>query len=62
MELDVASPEAASAAVADLEAAGHRVLRRAHVEPWKQTTSRLLSPEGLLIGVTYTPWMHRTEG
>ena len=27
-------------------------------EPWGQTTSRLLSPEGLLVGVTFTPWMH----
>ena len=58
MELDVASPEAVSAAVAELEAAGHRLLRGAHEEPWGQTTARLLSPEGLLIGVTYTPWMH----
>lgn len=28
------------------------------LEPWGQTTSRLLSPEGLLVGVTFTPWMH----
>jgi catechol 2,3-dioxygenase-like lactoylglutathione lyase family enzyme len=62
MELDVASPEAVSAAVAELEAAGHRLLRGAHEEPWGQTTARLLSPEGLLIGVTYTPWMHSTNG
>jgi len=58
MELDVASPEAVSAAAADLESGGQRLLRGAHVEPWGQTTARLLSPEGLLIGITYTPWMH----
>ena len=58
MELDVESAAAVSEAVAELEAAGHRVLRGAHEEPWGQTTSRLLSPEGLLIGVTFTPWMH----
>ncbi len=23
-----------------------------------QTTSRLLSPEGLLVGITFTPWQH----
>lgn len=62
VEFDVASPEAVAAAVAELEAAGHRVLRGAHVEPWGQTTSRLLSPEGLLVGVTYTPWMHPPDG
>ena len=59
IELDVDSAEAVAAAVAELGAAGHRVLRDAHEEPWGQTTSRLLSPEGLLIGVTFTPWMHK---
>jgi catechol 2,3-dioxygenase-like lactoylglutathione lyase family enzyme len=58
IEFDVESPEAVDAAVTELEAAGHRVLRGATMEPWGQTTSRLLSPEGLLVGVTYTPWMH----
>ena len=61
LELDVESPEAVADAVAELEAAGHRVLRGASEEPWGQTTSRLLSPEGLLVGITYTPWMHRTD-
>ena len=58
MEVDVESAEAVGAAVAEMEAAGHRVLRGAHEEPWGQTTARLLSPEGLLVGVTFTPWMH----
>lgn len=62
VEFDVESPAAVSGAVAELEAAGHRLLRGAREEPWGQTTARLLSPEGLLIGVTYTPWMHRTDG
>ena len=61
MELDVESAAAVGEAAAELEAAGHRVLRGAHEEPWGQTTSRLLSPEGLLIGVTFTPWMHEHE-
>lgn len=59
MELDVESPEAVTSAIAELEGAGHRVLRGASVEPWGQTTARLLSPEGLLVGITYTPWMHK---
>jgi hypothetical protein len=42
-------------------AKGHRLLREAQEEPWKQTTARLLSPEGLLVGVSYTPWMHTEE-
>lgn len=59
LELDVESVEAVGAAVEELASAGHRVLRGATLEPWGQTTSRVLSPEGLLIGVTYTPWMHK---
>ena len=58
LELDVESAEAVGDAVAELEAAGYRLLRGAHEEPWGQTTSRLQSPEGLLVGITYTPWMH----
>ena len=58
MELDVESAEAVSVAIAEMANAGHRVLREAHEEPWGQTTARLLSPEGLLIGITFTPWMH----
>ncbi|MFC4613293.1 VOC family protein [Cellulomonas algicola] len=58
LELDVPSVEAVAAGVAELAAAGHRVLRGATEEPWGQTTSRLLSPEGLLVGLTDTPWMH----
>jgi hypothetical protein len=58
IELDVESPKAVSEAVAEMEAAGHRLLRGAQEEPWGQTTARLLSPEGLLVGITYTPWMH----
>ena len=58
IEFDVESPDAVSEAVADLEAAGLTMLTGRHEEPWGQTTARLLSPEGLLVGVTFTPWMH----
>jgi catechol 2,3-dioxygenase-like lactoylglutathione lyase family enzyme len=62
IEFDVGSPEAVTEAVTELERAGHRVLRGAKEEPWHQTTARLLSPEGLLTGITYTPWMHQPDG
>jgi catechol 2,3-dioxygenase-like lactoylglutathione lyase family enzyme len=58
MELDVESADAVGAAIDEMAAAGHRVLKGAHEEPWGQTTARLLSPEGLLVGITFTPWMH----
>ncbi|SFR68399.1 hypothetical protein SAMN05428970_0412 [Agromyces sp. CF514] len=58
VEFDVATPAAVADAVEELRAAGHEILVGAHEEPWGQTTSRLMSPEGLLVGVSYTPWMH----
>ena len=59
IELDVESAEAVGAAVSELEAEGYRFLSGTKMEPWGQTTSHLLSPEGLLAGVTFTPWMHQ---
>jgi catechol 2,3-dioxygenase-like lactoylglutathione lyase family enzyme len=61
LELDVESADAVGPAIDELRAAGHRVLTEAHEEPWGQTTARVLSPEGLLVGIAYTPWMHSTE-
>lgn len=58
IELDVESVDAVAEAIDELRAGGHRILRDAHTEPWGQTTARLLSPEGLLVGITFTPWMH----
>jgi len=58
IELDVEAPEAVAEAASELQGKGHRLLREAREEPWRQTTARLLSPEGLLVGISYTPWMH----
>ena len=60
LELDVESASGVAEAAAELAAAGHRLLRESREEPWGQTTARLLSPEGLLVGISYTPWMHET--
>jgi catechol 2,3-dioxygenase-like lactoylglutathione lyase family enzyme len=59
LEVDVLNVEAVGEAAAELEAAGHRLLKQPTTEPWGQTVARLLSPEGLLVGITFTPWMHR---
>jgi catechol 2,3-dioxygenase-like lactoylglutathione lyase family enzyme len=55
IEFEVA--DVASAA-AELRAKGHRLIHDARTEPWGQTTARLLSPEGLLVAVCYTPAFH----
>ncbi|MFP5235782.1 MAG: VOC family protein [Acidobacteriota bacterium] len=52
LEFEVADVEKATL---ELEARGYRMLIRSKTEPWGQTVSRFLSPEGLLVGVTFTP-------
>jgi catechol 2,3-dioxygenase-like lactoylglutathione lyase family enzyme len=48
-------------ATASLESRGYRMLVKNRKEPWGQTVSRFLSPEGLLVGVTFTPQMREKE-
>ncbi len=52
LEFEVESVERATA---DLESRGYHMLVKNRTEPWGQTVSRFLSPEGLLVGVTLTP-------
>lgn len=42
-------------AARELTAQGYRFIHDARTEPWGQITARLLSPEGLLVAVCYTP-------
>ena len=52
IEFDVENLEQATE---ELVASGYAPLASLRKEPWGQTVTRLLSPEGLLIGLTYTP-------
>jgi hypothetical protein len=52
LELEVQNVESASD---NLESHGYRMLTKNKREPWGQTVSRFLSPEGLLVAVTFTP-------
>jgi catechol 2,3-dioxygenase-like lactoylglutathione lyase family enzyme len=50
-----------AAAAAELKDKGCRLIHEARTEPWRQITARLLSPEGLLIAVCYSPSLHDTR-
>lgn len=39
---------------------GYHLLVANRTEPWGQQVTRLLSPEGLLTGLTFTPWLRET--
>ena len=58
LEFDVDHVENATA---DLESQGYRILVKNKNEPWGQTVTRLLSPEGLLVGITFTPSMRKEK-
>ena len=62
LEFDVESPAAVGQAAEELESNGYSILVPSREEPWGQTVARVLSPEGLLLGVAYTPWMHGSSG
>jgi hypothetical protein len=53
LEFDVEKVEETTA---ELERRGYRMLVRNKTEPWGQTVSRMLSPEGMLIGISLTPF------
>jgi catechol 2,3-dioxygenase-like lactoylglutathione lyase family enzyme len=58
VEFEVEDADAVAAAGEELEQAGFELLHRARQEPWGQTVARLLSSEGLIVGVSYAPSLH----
>jgi catechol 2,3-dioxygenase-like lactoylglutathione lyase family enzyme len=62
VEFEVADAAAVDAAARELESTGHAMLHGARMEPWGQTVARLLSPEHVIIGISYAPSLHGQTG
>ena len=58
IEFDV---EDVVAAGEEMKAKGYKLLVEGREEPWGQVVTRLLSPEGIVVGLTYTPWMRESK-
>jgi catechol 2,3-dioxygenase-like lactoylglutathione lyase family enzyme len=58
IEFDVDDVDAAAA---ELRAAGYSLVHEPVTMPWGQRIVHVMSPERLLVGLTYTPWL-REEG
>jgi hypothetical protein len=58
LEFDVDSVDEATL---ELESREYRMLVKSKKEPWGQTVSRFISPEGLLVGITSTPSMQKEK-
>ena len=61
IEFEVADVEAVAAAGDELRRAGFELLHAARTEPWGQTVARLLTEDGLIVGISYTPVFHNGE-
>jgi catechol 2,3-dioxygenase-like lactoylglutathione lyase family enzyme len=62
VEFEVADAAAVAGAAAELRGAGFELVHDAREEPWGQTVARLLSPEGLIVGISYAPGLHGRTG
>ncbi len=58
VEFELGSPEEVAEAVEELKQSGQQFVHDSIQEPWGQTIARFLSPENVLIGLSFTPWLH----
>jgi len=61
IEVEVADAAAVAAAGGELQQAGYELLHPARTEPWGQTVARLLTSDGLIVGISYAPPLHSGE-
>jgi catechol 2,3-dioxygenase-like lactoylglutathione lyase family enzyme len=58
IEFEVEDAKAVAAAGGELQRVGFELLHPARTEPWGQMVTRLLTDDGLIIGVSYAPSLH----
>ena len=58
IEFEVEDAAAVEAGAGELVEQGFELLHPTKTEPWGQTIARVLSAEGLIVGVSFAPWLH----
>ena len=58
IEFELDDVTAVELAVKEMQEKGYEFVHEAKVEPWGQTVARFISPEGVLVGLSYAPWLH----
>ena len=58
VEFEVADEDAVRAAENELIDAGFDLLHPTKTEPWGQTVARVQTAEGVVMGISYAPWLH----
>lgn len=59
VEFEFESAEAVAAAVRELETKGFSLLHGSKTEPWGQVVARLLTVDGVIVGLSYAPSLHK---
>ena len=60
IEFEVADEPHVHEAARELEASGYALLHPVKTEPWGQTIARVQTTEGVIVGISYAPWLHTT--
>jgi catechol 2,3-dioxygenase-like lactoylglutathione lyase family enzyme len=58
IEFEVKDADAVAAAATELRDRGYELLHPPRTEPWGQTVARLLTEDGLIVGVSYAAAFH----
>lgn len=58
IEFEVADAEAVAAAGDELQRKGFELIHQARTEPWGQTVARVITGDGLIVGISYAPALH----
>jgi catechol 2,3-dioxygenase-like lactoylglutathione lyase family enzyme len=61
IEFEVGDVEAVGEAGGELQRAGFELLHPARTEPWGQTVARVLTEDGLIVGISYIPSFHEED-
>lgn len=59
IEFELESAEAVAAAAGELEAKGFSLLHGSKTQPWGQVLARLLTIDGVIVGLSYAPSLHK---
>jgi len=58
IEFELRDVAVVEAAVQEMKEKGQEFIHEARLEPWGQTVARFISPECVLVGLSYAPWLH----
>lgn len=59
IEFELEDRDAVTTGVSELEANGFTLLHEAKTEPWGQIVARLLTIDGVIVGLSYAPSLHK---